>query len=200
MKYLFNRATASYAAALVFIMFMVSTGPSYAYIPEFDTPTTKKQETMVSTDGRVTVYFDSSKVGVPPVDRYAAIWEVVDEHFPVVGRQESVLEIHFVPYKKFIRRIGALYASAGVYGVKDSLDEGLQVIRAHTYKKSGSGSPATLVIESYQPMNDLTFVHELIHHYLEKLSVTGALNDHLLVDDYAIHVETTLRFMLGKLY
>lgn len=198
-KYLFNLFVSAIAATAIgtaiFLIFLVNVAPANAAMPEFKTPKTKHQTSLLSSDARVTLYYSPAIVGNPPVDRFADMWEVVDEHFPTVARSDdTVVEIHFIPYKKFLKHVNRV-----IPGTKQMMDDGLTVVRAITYKKKGAEVP-TVVIVSYQPINDRTFVHELLHHYLDKLTTDGALDNHFLINEYQTHMDSLLRFMLGKLY
>lgn len=198
-KYLFNVVVSAVAATAIgtaiFLIFLVNVAPANAAQPEFKPPKTKGQEVEVSLDGRVTMYYDWEKVGVPPIDRYADMWVVVDEHFPTVARSdETVVEIHFIRYKKFLKHMEKVAP-----GSKALMSDGFTVVRAVTYKKKDADLP-TIIIVSYQPLNDRTFVHELLHHYLGKLTVDGALDNHVLINDYQTHMDALLRFMLKERY
>jgi hypothetical protein len=48
---------------------------------------------------------------------------------------------------------------------------------------------AVIVIESFQPVDDGMIIHELLHHYLEGLTVDSSLNHHQLIIPYTIHME-----------
>lgn len=168
---------------------------AYADIPIFRTPDTAFKAARISDDGRVTVYFNPEVHGTPNPERYADMWKIVDKHFLKGARRKAYrLEIHFSRYDEFLAGLEAKQP-----GSSAGLSNGMELFQAYTYIKAESERP-TIVIESYQPLDDSTFVHELLHHYFEQMAVDGSMNSHHLIPDYATHVEALLRFMLGKLY
>ncbi len=164
-------------------------------MPMFPTPDTGFKSSRISDDGRVTVHFIPAVHGTPNPDRFAEMWKVIDKHFIKAARRKMYrLEIHYSRYDEFISSIEAKYP-----GGTKGLMEGSELYQAFTYIKQDAERP-TIVIETYQPVDDNTFVHELLHHYFEQMTGDGSMNNHLIIPGYATHVETLLRFMLGKLY
>ena len=177
--------------AVLFLSFQLT---CFAGIPLFDTPNVDHSVKKVSEDGFVTVYYNPSIHGVPNVERFADIWKIVDGHFTRVHRGTTKLEIHFYSYNLFIEQLEVRFPGQTI-GIR----EGNELYQAYTYIKKNTEF-SVLVIDTYQPINDNTFIHELLHHYMENLTVDGALNNHFLIPEYSAHVESLIRFMLAKRY
>jgi hypothetical protein len=196
---MFTRRTVLFPLALsVFLLFLAS--PSFSAIPAFNTPhpfDIDGMDQIQSVDKRIKVFYVPQLHGVPNVDRYAIIWEGVDSLFTNVSREEANLEIYLLPYKKFVQRMDRNYGSVMVDGIRESIESGAYVFHAHTYNKKNTTHP-TIVIEAYEILSDATLIHELLHHYLEQVTLDGSLNDHQLITPYTIHVESLISRELIK--
>lgn len=180
--------------AIVFLVFLVNSA-ARAGVPTFPTPATEFKSARLSQDGRITVYFVPKIHGIPNPERFADMWKVVDKHFLKAARRKAYrMEIHYLRYDEFLASIESKFPGGAA-----SIVKGFELIQAYTYIKADSVRP-TIVIETYQPVDDNTFVHELLHHYFEQMTTDGTMNSHQLIPDYATHVESLMRFMLGKLY
>ncbi len=166
----------------------------FAGMPSFVAPSTHFSNSIKSSDNRVTAYYHPDIHGVPNVERFADIWKVIDKHFTTTKRGPGRVEIHYISYSEFVQGIDNKWP-----GSSDGIKAGDEVYQAYTYIKLGSIIP-TIIIESYQPIDDNTFVHEILHHYLEQITIDGSLNNHYLLSAYSSHVEAQIRFMLRKKY
>ncbi len=176
-------------------IFLAFVAQAAADMPRFNPPDVQFKASRLSDDGRVTVYFNPEIHGTPNPDRYAEMWKVVDKHFLKGARRKAYrLEIHYSRYEGFLAGLEEKQP-----GSTAGITSGSQLFQAYTYIKADGERP-TIVIETYQPMDDNTFVHELLHHYFEQMALDGSMNSHRIIPDYATHVESLLRFMLGKLY
>ena len=164
-----------------------------AAIPQFPVTQTEGTVAKKSKDNRITAYYYVSVHGVPNVERFADIWEVIDRHF-FKARGPAKLEIHYRGYNEFVRGVEAKFP-----GSSKGIKEGSELYQAYTYIKANSQFPV-IVIETYQPMDDNTFIHELLHHYFEYMTADGSLNNHYIISQYSHHVESQIRFMLRKKY
>ncbi len=72
----------------------------------------------------------------------------------------------------------------------EQMRQGWAVYYAFTYESKKS---KTIVIETYQHLTDNTLIHELLHHYMNKLARDGSMNQEDLVKEYSYHVETLFR-------
>lgn len=179
------------------LMLLVFCSGVYAVTPEETTierhkrPDAKGYICLISEDEFVTVCYDEDVTSVPPVERYALLYEHVDQHFENVGRGDSVpLVIYIHKYKRFVSRLYGMYPPAAV-----AMRQGQSIFYAFTY---GAKEEAMLVIETYQPLDDNTLIHELLHHYLDSVVKDGSLNHHLIINDYSHHIESLFRQTLEK--
>lgn len=177
------------------LMLLIGAG-AYAETPEWSTiqrfPPSKAKgyEKVVSEDGFVTIYYDGDVHTAPPVERYAAIFEHVDQHFRNISRTCSTVAVYVHSWKKFERQMNKYWPEGA-----EQLRQGWSVYYAFTYE---SKNEQVIVIEAYQPPTDNTFIHELLHHYFNRLAKDGSLNQEELVRNYSFHVEAVFRTTLEE--
>ncbi len=161
-------------------------------IQKHDPPKAKNYTCLISVDEFVRVCYNADTTSVPPVERYAKAYKFIDDFFVGVSREETPVHIYIHSYKKFVKRLTALDMQQGAEVV-----EGRSVYRAFTYR---SKKESAAVIEAYQPLTDNTFIHEVIHHYLDRVVLDGSLNFHGLIWPYTIHIEAQFREVLEESY
>lgn len=164
---------------------------AYAVTPErstlqrYDPPKTKDYFGVISEDTFVTVLYDSNVHVEPPVERYAKLYAHVDQHFTSIGRKDAKLIVYLHSYSTFERRMNKYWPDGA-----EQMRQGWAVYYAFTYESKKS---KTIVIETYQHLTDNTMLHELLHHYMNKLAKDGSLNQEDLVKEYSYHLETLFR-------
>jgi hypothetical protein len=172
--------------ALVVMMFMA--GVTQAEILQHTAPLPIGMDKIVSEDGRVKVWFRAERHGRPNPERYAALWEHMDEFFTTVGRPKNAeVHIYVHTYKHFHRRFDQMYPGAGMM-----IDEGAMIYWAHTYAALDTVIPV-VVIEAWEIPSDSIFIHEMLHHYMDKLAADGSLNNHEIITDYTHQVQISFR-------
>ncbi len=155
-------------------------------------PKAKGYVCLESLDEYVRVCYDSDITSVPPVERYAKAYAHVNECFVAIDRTDAKLHIYIHSYKKFVKRLMSIDMIAG-----SRLIEGNMVFHAFTY---GSKQNNALVIEAYEPPTDNTVIHELLHHYFDRVVLDGSLNNHELIFSYTVHLEALFRGVLQEEY
>lgn len=164
--------------------------PDVTTIERYKRPSVRDYLCLISEDEFVTVCYDRDVAVVPPVDRYAALYAHVDQHFSNVGRGEAPLVIYIHNYKRWLKRL-AIFFPAGAAQMR----EGHALYWAYTYGAKGED---ILVFETYLEPTDNIVIHELLHHYLDRVVQDGSLNNHAIVKQYAYHIETLFRHDLEK--
>ncbi len=159
--------------------------PERSSMQQYDPPKTQDYYGVISEDGFVTILYDSKAHVEPPVERYAKLYEHVDQHFRGIGREDAKMTVYVHAYKTFVKRLNKYWPEGA-----QQMRQGWAVYYAFTYESKTS---KTIVIETYQPLTDNTLVHELLHHYMNKLTRDGSMNQEDLVREYSYHVEIAFR-------
>lgn len=162
--------------------------PERSTMQQYDPPKTKDYYGVISEDGYVTVLYDSKVHVEPPVERYAKLFAHVDQHFEGTNRLDAKVIVYIHSYKAFERRMNTHWPEGA-----EQMRQGWAVYYAFTYESKKS---KTVVIETYQHLNDNTFIHELLHHYMNSLARDGSMNQEALVSEYSYHVEAVFRSTL----
>lgn len=165
--------------------------PEWNTISKFNVPkpkVVKDYRIAVSNDDMVVVFYDGTVHNAPDVERYAKLYEHVNQHFLNTERNAPVhLYIH--SYKTFERMMNKQWPESA-----EQIRQGWVIFTAHTYV--AKGDEPILVIETYQLPLDYTIIHELLHHYFNRVVRDGSLNQEALVNDYAYHLEALFRTTL----
>jgi hypothetical protein len=166
--------------------------PEQSSMQQYDPPKTKDYFGVISEDGYVTILYDSKVHIEPPVERYAKLYAHVDQHFRGIGRDGAKLTVYLHSYTAFERRLNKHWPEGA-----EQMRQGWAVYYAFTYEaKQGD----IVVIETYQHLTDNTMIHELLHHYMNRLAKDGSLNNEELVSEYSYHLEAVFRTTLEKEY
>ncbi len=165
--------------------------PEWSTVSKFSVPKPKLVEDYriaVSNDDMIVAFYDGTVHNIPDVERYARLYEHVDQHFLNTKRNAPVhLYIH--SYKTFERSMNRNWPESA-----ERIRQGWEVFEAHTY--AAEGDKPIIVIEMYQLPLDSTIIHELLHHYFNRIVRDGSLNNEDLVIDYAYHLEALFRTTL----
>ncbi len=159
--------------------------PDETTIERYNRPSVKNYLCLISEDEFVVVCYDRDVAVVPPVDRYAAVYAFVDQHFSNISRGDAPLVIYIHKYKKWLKRL-AIFFPAGAAQMRN----GDAIYWAYTYGAKGED---IIVFETYQEPSDNVVIHELLHHYLDGTVQDGSLNNHNIVKMYAFHIEALFR-------
>ncbi len=162
--------------------------PDETSMQQAEPPKTKDYFGVISEDGFVTILYDSAMHVEPPVERYAKIYEHVDQHFRNIEREDAKLTVYVHSWKTFERRMNKYWPEGA-----QQMRQGWAVYYAFTYESSTSDS---IIIEAYQPLTDNILIHELLHHYMNRLARDGSMNQEQLVEEYSYHVEAVFRTTL----
>ncbi len=164
--------------------------PEWSSIEKFKVPKAKDYRIVVSADDSVVVFYDGSVHTVPDVERYAKLFAHVDQHF-VTTKANVALHIYIHSWKKFERSMNNAWPAGA-----EQLRQGWAVYYAYTYVSTGKDP--VMVIETYQLPTDNVIIHELLHHYLNRIVRDGSLNNEELTSEYSYHVESVFRTTLEK--
>ncbi len=162
--------------------------PEWSSIEKFNPPKAEGYRIAVSDDDTVVAFYDGTVHNIPDVERYAKLYEHVNQHFVSTERNAQV-HIYIHTYAVFVKNMAKNWPDSA-----KSVRKGWAVFTAHTY--AAKGDTPIIVIEMYQLPADYVVIHELLHHYLNRIVRDGSLNNEELVANYAYHIETLFRTTL----
>jgi hypothetical protein len=176
---------------LIFCAGVYAVTPEWSSMQKVNPPKAKHYLSVTSEDGFITVYYDVLvHKSAPDVERYAKVYEHVDQHFRSLSRQESKVSIYLHSYKKFERRMNRYWPEGA-----ESMRQGWAIYHAFTYEAKDE---RVIIVEAYEPLDDSTMIHELLHHYMNRLARDGSLNQEDLVAEYTHHVQAIFRTTLEE--
>jgi hypothetical protein len=179
---------------VVALMMFVATAalaetPEWSTIELYPKPKAKDYRVAVSNDDWIVAFYDGTVHNIPDVERYAKLYEHVDQHF-VSAERNAPVHIYIHTWKKFERSMNKYWPDGA-----EQLRQGYAVYYAYTYEDKDE---KIIVIETYQLLTDNTFIHELLHHYFNRIVRDGSLNQEDVVEQYSYHVEALFRTTLEK--